>query len=346
MRSRFSRSSQRSRHGVTLIELLVVVAIIGLLTALMLPAVQAAREASRRMTCKNHLKQVTLAVHQFESTHKEYPASFPVGRGVIVRGSWSIHARVLPYIERYNEFVRIDFGQDWHYQVETGMPAQRIPVYLCPSDPNTQVRYQEGQSYVHPITYGFNLGTWWIFDPQTYQGGDGAFRVGRPTLARDLHDGLSQTLCVAEVKAYTSYVRNTAQDPGPMIPDAPEELSQLTGEMKLGPAWEQNTGHTVWSDGRVHHTGFTTTFTPNRRVPYWFQDRWYDIDLNTQQEGRDLTRPSYAAVTSRSHHSGLVHVSLMDGSVREITDDVDVEIWRSLGKRDTRLDLSGSFSGP
>ena len=99
----------------------------------------------------------------------------------------------------------------------------------------------------------------------------------------------------------------------------------MIGEFKL------DTGHTVWCDGRVHHTGVTTVFTPNTNVPYRQGGRKFDIDYNSQQEGRDLTRPTYAAVTSRSFHPGGVNVAHMDGSVTFISDSIDLVIWRALG---------------
>jgi prepilin-type processing-associated H-X9-DG protein len=77
----------------------------------------------------------------------------------------------------------------------------------------------------------------------------------------------------------------------------------------------------------------TTVFTPNTRVAYLSGGAEYDIDFNSQQEGKSASRITYAAVTSRSHHSGMVNVLLTDGSVRPITNGVDVTIWRALGTR-------------
>jgi prepilin-type N-terminal cleavage/methylation domain-containing protein len=336
------RCNLTSRRGVTLIELLVVIAIIGILVGLLLPAVQQAREAARRMSCKNNLKQIALAVHNFQQVKRTYPVSFEVPRDTVVRGSWSIHARILPYIERGNEQDKVILTEDWHGQVDTGIPPLGISVYLCPSDPNQMVRFKNSQPYVHPITYGFNLGTWFVFDPRDFRMGDGAFRVGKPTQPGQFRDGLSQTICAAEVKAYTSYIRNTA-NPGPAVPQSPADLQGMTGEFKLGPFTEHNTGHTVWSDGRVHHTGITTVFTPNKPVTYVHAGRTYDIDFNSQQEGRSLTNPTYAAVTARSYHTGIVLIALMDGSVREIADGVEIRVWRALGTRAGHLGEAGAL---
>jgi hypothetical protein len=136
----------------------------------------------------------------------------------------------------------------------------------------------------------------------------------------------------AEVKAFTSYMRNTA-DPGPTPPSSPEFVAGFTGQLKLGPDINDNTGHTEWCDGRVHHSGITTVFTPNTVVPYQHAGQTYDIDFNSQQEGRSTTQPTYAAITSRSYHEGVVHAGLMDGSVRSVSENIDAALWRALGTR-------------
>ena len=164
-----------------------------------------------------------------------------------------------------------------------------------------------------------------VYDPATETVGDGAFVVNRGTSTAEFRDGLSNTLAVAEVKAYQSYVRNT-NDPGATVPTTPADLAGLSGQLK-------HTGHTVWPDGRVHHSGVTTVFTPNTRVSYLSGEAEYDIDFNSQQEGKSASRITYAAITSRSHHSGMVNVLVMDGSVRSMADGIEVTVWRAFGTR-------------
>lgn len=323
----------RKKRGFTLIELLVVIAIIAVLIALLLPAVQHAREAARRTSCRNNLKQIGIAIHNYESTFSMFPPSFTTELGKEQRGAWSVHGRILPFMEQQNAAKLIDLSTDWHDQTDTGVPGMRIPSFLCASDPLVdRVRVRDGRRYVHPQSYGFNMGQWFIFDPETGEGGNGAFPVNAALPTSSIIDGLSNTLCAAEVKGYTPYIRNT-QDPGSTPPTSTSFAANYSGDDKLGPGPFDNTGHTVWADGRVHHTGFTTTFPPNTRVPLVRNGVEYDIDFTSQQEGRSLTASTYAAVTSRSYHPDGVNVVLMDGSVRTVNNDIDPSVWRAVGSR-------------
>ena len=114
------------------------------------------------------------------------------------------------------------------------------------------------------------------------------------------------------------------------MPETPEDLP--AGDAKYGPARSNNTGHTEWVDGRAHQIGFTTTFTPNQEVsPNRVGER--SIDWTNMQEGKSDEAVTYAAVTARSFHPGIVNVSTMDGATRAVTDDIDRWVWQSLSTR-------------
>ena len=331
------------RPAFTLIELLVVIAIIAVLMGLVLAGVQAAREAVRRTRCQSNIRQLALAVHSYESAKKQFPPSMLHTPGTTFtnnNGSWGILGRILPFIEEGNAAVKVDLEKAWDQAPNstTGVPTTRIPVALCPSEKNDMVRLKSNAPFVYPLNYGFNFGTWFVYDPATGSGGDGAFHPNSNFRDARFSDGLSKTLCIAEVKSFTPYVRNTSEPasfPAGSPPSDPASISGLTsgGDAKLGATTNDCTGHTEWPDGRVHHSGFTTVFTPNTKVPHTANGIEHDIDYNSRQEGSSATAKTFAAITARSHHPGSVNVAMMDASVRSIKNDIDLPVWRGLGTR-------------
>lgn len=333
LRKRPSAFYDSPYRGFTLVELLIVIAIIGVLIGMLLPAIQSVRSAARRASCANNLRQISLAVANHETALLEYPTSFNIPENGLTRGSWSIHAKLLPMIEQANAQQGIDFEVDWHEQVESGIPAFGATVYSCPSDYQSGVRMKDGKDYVHSTSYGFNLGSWLVYDPVSRESGDGSFCVANATRHSDFTDGLSNTWAISDVKSFTSYLRNHDSFDGAFPTQSQAFWGMSSVERKLGAGKERNTGHTVWSDGRVHHTGFTTVFSPNTVVSYEFEGEQYDIDFNSQQEGRHLERPTYAAVTARSYHEQGVNVARMDGSVSFIANSISRSIWAAMGTR-------------
>jgi len=329
------RSHRYVRHAFTLVELLVVIAIIGVLVSLLLPAVQAAREAARRMECQNNLKQVALAVHEYENAIKSYPPSMAWNRVVGNKGgNWSAQARLLPYLEQENAYDEIDFNQSYD---GTAIAITRIATYLCPSETNDVLREKEGAAVNYPLNYGMNMGTWMVYDPRNNTPGDGAFAPNSNFRPGSFRDGLSNTLCAAEVKAYTAYFRNAGKA-NVKMPTLPSEVASLGGDAKLGENLMENTGHTEWVDGRAHQSGFTTVFSPNTKVILQHhhgegEDSTHDIDWTNQQEGKSSSKVTYAVVTSRSYHRGGVNVSMMDGSVRFVADGINSNLWKAMSTR-------------
>jgi prepilin-type N-terminal cleavage/methylation domain-containing protein len=160
------------RRGFTLVELLVVIAIIGILVALLLPAVQAAREAGRRSSCSNNSKQIGIGFHNYHDTYKIFPPAgllrvanppnFPTCTGQTGLGlPWAAH--ILPFIEQqplYNQIQGISLSQNVDWQAGANQPvwSSSIPIYKCPSDGFNAVHYEESGARWARGNYGANLG--------------------------------------------------------------------------------------------------------------------------------------------------------------------------------------------
>ncbi|MCA9026175.1 MAG: DUF1559 domain-containing protein [Planctomycetaceae bacterium] len=322
------------RKAFTLIELLVVIAIIAILIALLLPAVQQAREAARRTQCKNNLKQLGLAIHNYLDVYRYLPPSACINPTLTVtgnNGSWGVHGRILPYLEQGNLYDNVDITDAWDFQ--PAISGLKIPVYACPSDPESD-RVRDpggGKSFLYSTNYGFNFGTWFVYDPVTGEGGDGMFYPNASLRMGSVTDGTSNTLLASEVKAWQPYRRNA----GPPSTSVPQSITDAETAAASGSDFK-DTGHTEWPDGRVHHHGFTTTMTPNTVVHCDDgSGNMVDCDYNSWQEGKNgiAGNPSYAIITSRSHHPGVVQTALMDGSARSVSENIALTVWRSLGTR-------------
>ncbi|HBE72071.1 MAG TPA: prepilin-type cleavage/methylation domain-containing protein [Planctomycetaceae bacterium] len=225
------------RSGFTLVELLVVIAIIGILVGLLLPAVQSAREAARRMQCSNNLKQMGLAVYNYESAHKTFPpgrlAPDWIRAGEVRRsytnyngvnqapgstdwtGFRSVHAFILPFMEQTNIYNLIDFGAPSAVRMTRGgVPentnfaayANAANLFICPSDPNTgriisenNYRYNFGGSthFAGALNSGANHDQGGVINGLSVRG-NGAFSMGRGVRVGGVTDGLSNTVFFSE----------------------------------------------------------------------------------------------------------------------------------------------------
>src|SRR4051794_30387426 len=251
------------RRGFTLVELLVVIAIIGILVALLLPAIQAAREAARRSQCSNNLHQLSLAMHSHLAATKYVPPAIDWSRSTTT--SWSALARLLPYVEEENLRNLIDFRYNYSDLANAPQHAtvsqMKIPLLVCPSEQQQEARVGAAQTHF-PLTYAVNQGSWFTFDPSTGKGGNGAFLVNVRIGDRAFTDGFSKTLAFAEVKAYAPKLASSGNPSaiGAALPDSPAAVVAFGGTFGT-------TGHTEWVDGKIHETGFTGTFPPNTNVP-------------------------------------------------------------------------------
>lgn len=194
-----------------------------------------------------------------------------------------------------------------------------------------------GEAIHYPINYAYSAGKWFVYDSENRNGqnvGEGMFTAGRGRKLRDCLDGLSQTLAFAEVKAWSPYIRDSAITGNMAMPNIESQICGYGGSLKT------QTGHTEWVDGRVHQSGFTTTFTPNKKILCLNnQGNDYDVDFTNFREGKNAASPvprTYAAVTARSYHTGGVTVALLDGSVRFVTDSIDRDLWQGMSTRNGR----------
>ena len=307
-RSAVVRTSARPhrRTGFTLVELLVVIAIIGVLIGLLLPAVQAARESARRMSCSNNLKNITLAMHNYESTYRQFPAGYrhqfgPAGsplEDANVRGfAWG--AAILPQVEQ----TAVDGGINYEVPVfdidNLEIRETFLPVYLCPSDTYSPDRFVIGDDSATPVeryaaaSYAANWGpaTPTINLDATPDQSDGVFYRNSDTRLRAIFDGLSNTLAIGE------------RHNGP-IPGDPT----AGGHADFENAWFAAVRDVDDpGDDHGHMVLFETQFRPNQ--------------LGGDDKG--LAAP----------HEGLCQFSLCDGSVRAITENIDAEVYDAMATR-------------
>jgi prepilin-type N-terminal cleavage/methylation domain-containing protein len=311
---------RRKTKGFTLIELLVVIAIIAVLIGLLLPAVQSAREAARRAQCTNNLKQVGLALHNYLSSNNTFPPVVVLPR-VVTTQPWSGLTRLLPYIEQTAMYNAINWNSDFQFTSNATLAAMRVGNFLCPSEINDTARPTTTLTY-YPCNYGFNQGTWFVYDPPSDQAGDGAFLPNRAFAPSAITDGLSNTLGMSEVKAYQPNYWDTG-NPAVLNVAPPNNVPALLNY--VGGTYDSN-GHTEWVEGDVHEVGFTTTMTPNTQVLTYVSGVPADIDITSERDGESTTLPTYAAVTARSYHPGGVTSMLLDGSVRYLKNSVNLQV--------------------
>lgn len=312
------RRSRSARTGFTLVELLVVIAIIGVLVGLLLPAVQAAREAARRMSCSNNLKQIGLALHNFESTYKEIPAGTRDATGYL-----SPHAVLANYMELNNVYDRMDLTVGPFTQPNYDAARSQPEFLICPSDPFPGQTHDMGWTNYHA-----NAGSWvyvngWdgVFGPAQDVGGGKALE---PLTFGAITDGLSQTVGFAEV---VNGVGGTGGQPTQFdcfeFGDPPSNdlvtarnalLSRdwTTASIPWGGSWRWR-GY-PWIEGTVWRTWYNHILPPNSAC--WRTADWWK-----------LVSPA------SSYHPGGVQVVLCDGSVRFTSESVNANVWTSMGTR-------------
>ena len=327
----------KHRPAFTLIELLVVIAIIAVLIALLLPAVQQAREVARRVQCKSQLKQLGLAIFNYESIMGGLPPTAVIIRqpnGSLDTSYLGPLARILPYIDQGNMYNAINVSTSYGDLANQPAVAHLTKIFLCPSEPNQQLEPNVSFGLIGGNNYGYCMGDWYVWGgPSSLVQTRSAFGVNLSRRWADFTDGTSQTLFMSEVKNYQRYVRDCGSlaninDPN-NIPLPNADPDTVAPEYQASGCTFLLNGHSQWAELAVHHIGFTTAWPPNKKTPGGPGNAYPDVDLNSERER--IGGPTFAAVTSRSHHTGGVHSMFGDGSVKFISSFIDGNIWRELG---------------
>jgi prepilin-type N-terminal cleavage/methylation domain-containing protein len=326
------------RRAFTIVELLVVIAVIGILTALLLPAVQMAREAGRRMACSNNLKQIGLAIHHYHGTFQRLPPGALVFRrpdGSLWTGYLGPHSRILAFIEQNNIFNAMDIDTSYGDLINKEAVGRVIAVFLCPSEVRPEPLAHATFGNIGGVNYGFCMGDWYVSN-----GADASNRPCRSAFGvnfsrrwADITDGLSNTLLMSEVKNYQVTIRDCnsfsqINDPDNVPPPGAQPLVVCPEYYGAGCTLFRN-AHTQWAEMSSHHNGFTTAWPPNKKTPGGPGLIEPYVDIMTCRER--LGGPTFAAITSRSYHPGGVQALRADGSVRFVSETIDGTLWRALG---------------
>jgi prepilin-type N-terminal cleavage/methylation domain-containing protein/prepilin-type processing-associated H-X9-DG protein len=346
----------RRRRGFTLIELLVVIAIIGVLIALLLPAVQAAREAARRSQCTNNLKQIGLALHNYVASTDAFPPAGEAFSNEYPQYGWAtgpqnfaMKVRLLPYMEAGNIFNSCNFdvsaltwggnappvidGTNINYTIR----HTKIASYICPSDTNS---VNEATIQTPQTSYGENRGmnryndNWTFTGIGYFQGHDGA--RNKTVNFATIQDGLSNTAAFSEwVKGKGQYL----QDGLHMVyaipngtttfpqgdPDAHYKL-QLLCQSTTSRSWDYKGEIWTLHDG-VRGGGYSHVPGPNRR--------------SCNQSGDE------SLIGASSYHPGGVNLLLCDGSVKFAKNGIAIRTWHAIGTIANGESVPGdTFSGP
>jgi prepilin-type N-terminal cleavage/methylation domain-containing protein len=300
------RSLSKPFRAFTLVELLVVIAIIGILVALLLPAIQAARESARRSQCLNNLKQWGLAMHMYHDAKKRLPIGSR-GPGILnssePRQTFVMH--LWPYIEETSlASANVITGNFYEppatiYNTMNGLCGQYVAIYYCPSDigidlSNDYYARRRGNYVVNWGNYIYGY-TAKILDEAPFSHIKGDRSNPRKVDFANITDGTSNTLLMSEcLKAWT-----------PSDHDWRGDIHNDDGEFR-----------------------FHTKLTPNTSVPDVFQSTWFE---NTGDPKMPIVPGAAQVCAARSRHTGGVNAALCDASVRFVSDDVGQDVWQAMG---------------
>jgi prepilin-type N-terminal cleavage/methylation domain-containing protein len=314
----------RIRRGFTLIELLVVIAIIAILIGLLLPAVQKVREAASRTQCTNNLKQLGLALHNYNDTLGSFPGA---------RDPWpapfSAQAHLLPFVEQANLQNLVNFnppagpGDLTYSGVNAAAAAFTVKLFLCPSDgisPKVPGCAYGASNYYCNVGTGMSAAG--VYDGD-YVTGDGVFLLTHPIRITDITDGTSNTACLSEA------LLGDGQSGGTNVQREAIMLSGSTlttpGACGSGPTDGTHPGNS-WINGGYWATAYNHYFTPNTSS--------FDC-LNTAN--------NYGLKAARSMHTNGVNLMLCDGSIHFTSNGISLYTWRALATRSGGEVLGSDF---
>jgi len=321
----WQRKTLRQSAGFTLVELLVVIAIIGVLVALLLPAVQAAREAARRAQCSSNLRQVGLATMQYGDTYK---GAFPVGSYTCCYGTWLV--ALLPYVEQkalfdnykhFGDMTSVDTTARYSGTQNLPVTQKRIPAYICASD-----------SLVEPTT-GQRSGITY----HNYVGNHGSTTKARTATLGTLLNGQPNKFKAAPFV----YVSSTTSSPQTVrLSDVTDGLSNtiMFSETVQGHSLDLR-GFGWWSGG----SHFETYLAPNSSQPDMMEDISYCITSDTYNPPCNVATTAIPTnIGACSRHPNGVMVCMCDGSVRFAANSINLDIWRAIstaGGREATTDF-------
>ena len=335
------------RRGFTLIELLVVIAIISVLIALLLPAVQSAREAARRLQCTNNLKQLGLALHNYEGTYGGFPpgciiAAWPANPAVPpAYYRWGALAFLTPFLEQTNVYNSLNFSFPIYsltdpttgftpiFPANTTAVGTLVGLFLCPSDQGQRLTTGDGflgspGRVFSPTNYQFCAGSGASGGDVTLS--DGTFRLNVMTRGQDVTDGLSNTAFSSETIMGTAGVRfyapnAVAWDPRTMlatVPNLGSVAASVTATACASPTQLSATRQYAWIDGSYSYGLYNHYFTPNISL--------LDCEVVV------ASLPS-AWKATRSWHPGGSNVGFGDGSVHFVKNSINQLVWIGIGTR-------------
>lgn len=337
-------SRNRTRSGFTLVELLVVIAIIGVMVGLLLPAVQAAREAARRMSCSNNLRQLALGIHNYHDTHKQFPRNHQQIGFDLWEALSGINFGLLPFIEQgplydqANQYTNpndaTDAGADWSWMYNNLMNT-KLTTFLCPSSPAAPSRGTNPAGWDGPGTnYAWCTGS----SIDLNWGGanfNGMFAYEHNRKMGDIADGLSNTLMVSEILSGMSNSNENGRFPYDIFyagnggfnsiadrhfPTA-AELDAIGITARDAPIGVRSNNGTMWAWYAAGQSTFNAATTPNWRYPSAGGDC---CPGGAHDWGVGL-------LPSRSKHPGGVNTGLGDASVQFISDSVNLLTYQRLG---------------